>query len=143
MDSEQQAEQRRVVTMPFGNQNCYNDIFGFLGSKGALPTFSMLQKSEIVPSTFGLLRAARGGVTIVAREVPPMLFARKSKGDSEVLRRARVRELFETLLSEELTETGVLLFYRWLKKYRPELLVRKEQDDPYEHLRMELEGLYK
>jgi hypothetical protein len=72
-----------------------------------------------------------------------MLFARKSKGDSEVLRRARVRKLFETLLSEELTETGVLLFYRWLKKYRPELLVRKEQDDPYEHLRMELEGLYK
>lgn len=70
-----------------------------------------------------------------------MLFARRS--DSEVVRRARVRQLFETVLSEELTETGVLLFYRWLKKHRPELLVRKEQDDPYEHLRMELEGLYK
>ena len=72
-----------------------------------------------------------------------MLFARISKRDSEVLRRARVRQLFETLLSEEPTETGVLLFYRWLEKYHAELLVRKEQDDPYEHLRMELEGLYK
>jgi hypothetical protein len=70
-----------------------------------------------------------------------MLFARRS--DSEVVRRARVRQLFETVLSEELTETGVLLFYRWLKKYHPELLVRNEQDDPYDHLRMELEGLYK
>lgn len=102
-----------------------------------------LQLHVGVPSTFGLLRAARGGIRIAARDVPPMLFARKSKGDSEVLRQARVRQLFETLLSEELTETGVLLFYRWLKKYHPELLVRKEQDDPYEHLRMELEGLYK
>lgn len=72
-----------------------------------------------------------------------MPFARKSKRDSEVLRRARVRQLFETVLSAELTETGVLIFYRWLEKYHPELLVRKEQDDPYQHLRMELEGLYK
>src|ERR1700741_3640637 len=117
--------------------------FNIFWLEGSLPTFSMLQEGETVPSTFGLLRAARGGIRIVAREVPPMLFARKFKGDSEVLRRARVRKLFETRLSEELTETGVLLFYRWLKKYRPELLVRKEQDDPYEHLRMELEGLYK
>ena len=76
-------------------------------------------------------------------ESPPMRFARRSKRDSEGLRRARVRQLFETLLPEELTETGVLLFYRWLEKYHPELLVRKEQDDPYEHLRMELQGLYK
>ena len=72
-----------------------------------------------------------------------MQFARRSKTDSEVLRRVRVRQLFETVQSAELTETGVLIFYRWLEKYHPELLVRKEQDDPYEHLRMELEGLYK
>jgi hypothetical protein len=72
-----------------------------------------------------------------------MQFARRSKRDSEVSRRVRVRQLFETLLSEELTETGVLIFYRWLEKCHPELLVRKEQDDPYEHLRMELEGLYR
>jgi hypothetical protein len=72
-----------------------------------------------------------------------MPFPRRSKRDSEALRRARVRQLFETLQSTELTETGVLLFYRWLDKYHPELLVGKEQDDPYEHLRMELEGLYR
>jgi hypothetical protein len=72
-----------------------------------------------------------------------MLSARKSEKDSEELRRARVRQLFKTLPLEELTETGVLIFYRWLGKYHPELLLRKEQDDPYQHLRMELEGLYK
>jgi hypothetical protein len=72
-----------------------------------------------------------------------MPFARRSKTDSEVLRRVRVRQLFETVQSAELTETGVLIFYRWLEKYHPELLVRKEQDDPYQHLRIELEGLYK
>jgi hypothetical protein len=70
-------------------------------------------------------------------------YNRRTVSDSEVLRRARVRQLFETLLSEELTETGVLIFYRWLEKYHPELLARKEQGDPYEHLRVELEGLYK
>jgi hypothetical protein len=62
-----------------------------------------------------------------------MLFARRSQRDSEVLPRARVRQLFETVQSAELTET----------KYHPKLLVRKEQDDPCEHLRIELEGLYK
>ena len=72
-----------------------------------------------------------------------MLFTRGSKRDSDVLRRAHVRQLFETLLSEELTETGVLLFYRWLEKYHPELLARTEKNDPYQHLRKELEGLYK
>ena len=60
-----------------------------------------------------------------------MQFARGSKTDSEVLRRVRVRQLFETVQSAELTETGFLIFYRWLEKYHPELLVRKEQDDPY------------
>jgi hypothetical protein len=29
-----------------------------------------------------------------------------------------------------------------VRKYNPELFVRKEQDDRYEHLRIELEGLY-
>jgi hypothetical protein len=58
-----------------------------------------------------------------------MPFARRSKRDSEVLRRGRVRQLFETVQSTELTETGVLVFYIWLEKYHPELLVRKEQDD--------------
>ena len=59
------------------------------------------------------------------------------------VRRDRVRQLFRMRLSEELTETGVLLFYRWLQKYHPELLLRKKRNDPYQHLRMELEGLWR
>ena len=72
-----------------------------------------------------------------------MLSARSFKNDSEVVRRERVRQLFRLRLSEELTETGVLLFYKWLQKYHPELLLRKKRNDPYQHLRMELEGLYR
>ena len=75
--------------------------------------------------------------------LPPMPSARSSKNDYEVVRRDRVRQLFRMRLSEELTETGVLLFYRWLQEYHPELLLRKKRNDPYQHLRMELEGLYK
>ena len=72
-----------------------------------------------------------------------MLFAREDPKETPRYCAERVRQLFETVQSAELTETGVLVFYKWLEKYHPELLVRKEQDDPYEHLRMELEGLYK
>ena len=72
-----------------------------------------------------------------------MLSARSSKNDSDLVRRERVRQLFRMRLPEELTETGVLLFYRWLQKYHPELLLRKKRNDSYQHLRMELEGLYK
>jgi len=72
-----------------------------------------------------------------------MLSARSSKNDSDLVRRERVRQLFRMRLPEELTETGVLLFYRWLQKYHPELLLRKNRNDPYQHLRMELEGLYR
>ena len=31
----------------------------------------------------------------------------------------------------------------WLKKYRPELLPREKHDDPYDHLRVDLAGLYR
>ena len=78
---------------------------------------------------------------IAGAEVLPMLLA--SKNCSETLRRERVRQLFQARLSEELTETGVLLFYWWLKKYHPELLPREKHDDPYQHLRVDLAGLYR
>jgi hypothetical protein len=42
----------------------------------------------------------------------------------------------------EQTETAALLFYRWLEQHHPELLPRG-QGDPYQHLRVDLEGLYK
>ena len=78
---------------------------------------------------------------IAGAEVLPMLLA--PKNCSETLRRERVRQLFQARLSEELTETGVLLFYWWLKKYHPELLPREKHDDRYQHLRVDLAGLYR
>jgi len=65
-----------------------------------------------------------------------------SKKDTEALRRARVRQLFGARPSEEHTETGVLLYYVWLQKYFPELLPT-DQGDPYQHLKVDLKGLYK
>ena len=63
------------------------------------------------------------------------------KESAEAVRAARVRQLFEARYAEERTETGVLLFYTWLKKYYPELLAKKEQGDPYQHLKVDLTGL--
>ena len=58
------------------------------------------------------------------------------------MRVARVRQLFEARFAEERTETGVLLFYAWLEKYHPELLPRRKQGDLYQHLKVDLTGLY-
>jgi len=72
----------------------------------------------------------------------PMGNTEMSKRDTEALRRARVRQLFGARPSEEHTETGVLLYYAWLQKYFPELLPT-DQGDPYQHLKVDLKGLYK
>ena len=61
---------------------------------------------------------------------------------SEQVRLERVRELFGTYASGVRDETGVLLFYAWLEKYRRDLLPTGP-GDPYEHLKMDLKGLYK
>jgi hypothetical protein len=60
----------------------------------------------------------------------------------EAVRQARVRQLFEARSSNEHTETGILLFYGWLQRHHPKL-VPTEQGDPYENLKIELQGLYK
>jgi hypothetical protein len=65
-----------------------------------------------------------------------------TKKEAEAVRRTRVRQLFEARPSEERTETGVLLFYRWLHQHYSELLP-EEKGDQYEHLRVDLKGLYK
>jgi len=65
-----------------------------------------------------------------------------SKNANEGLRIARVRQLFESRPSEEHTEAGVLLYYAWLQKYFPELL-STERGDPFQHLKVDLKGLYK
>jgi hypothetical protein len=62
---------------------------------------------------------------------------------SEYLRLDHVRQLFGTYTSGgPRDETGVLLFYAWLEKYRRDLLPTGP-GNPYEHLKMDLEGLYK
>jgi hypothetical protein len=61
---------------------------------------------------------------------------------SDALRRLRVRQLFESRSAEEHTETGVLLFYAWLEEHYPHLLP-SGPGDPYQHLKVDLVGLYK
>ena len=66
----------------------------------------------------------------------------KKNISTEAVRRVRVRQLFQARPFEQQTETAALLFYRWLEQHHPELLPRG-QGDPYQHLKVDLEGLYK
>ena len=81
------------------------------------------------------------GVESPKEFTPPMQF-RRFKDNSEAVRRDRVRQLFEVRYAEERTETGVLLFYAWLEKYHRELLPQQKRGDPYQYLKVDLEGLY-
>jgi hypothetical protein len=65
-----------------------------------------------------------------------------AKKQSEEVRLERVRQLFSAYAGGPRDETGVLLFYRWLEKYRRDLLPTAP-GDPYEHLKMDLRGLYR
>lgn len=64
-----------------------------------------------------------------------------TKKDSKAVRRARVRQLFESGLYER-TEIGIFKFHGWLQDHHPELLP-KRSGDPYQHLKSDLSGLYK
>jgi hypothetical protein len=64
-----------------------------------------------------------------------------SKKDTEVVRRIRVRQLFESGPFEH-TETGVLRFYEWLQRRYPYLLPTG-LGDPHQHLKADLHGLYR
>lgn len=58
-------------------------------------------------------------------------------------RRAEVRRLFvERIPAGGRRRNNLLKFYGWLERNYPELLPR-EKGDPYQHLRVDLEGLYK
>ena len=61
---------------------------------------------------------------------------------NEQVRLERVRQLFDAYAAGPHDETGVLLFYAWLEKYRPDLLPTGP-GDPYEHLKVDLKGMYK
>jgi hypothetical protein len=64
-----------------------------------------------------------------------------SKKDTEALRRARVRQLWEAHPSEH-TEHNILVFHGWLRQHHPELLP-KGQGDAFQSLKVDLSGLYK
>ncbi len=63
-----------------------------------------------------------------------------SKKDSEAVRVARVRQLWQTRPVKQRTATEVLIFYGWLEEHYPELLTRGK-GDPYQHLKGDLSGL--
>ena len=60
--------------------------------------------------------------------------------DPEVVRRERVRQLWQAYPVKNRTATGVLIFYGWLEKQHPELLP-PGQGDPYQHVKEDLAGL--
>ena len=66
----------------------------------------------------------------------------KPSNDPEAVRVAQVRQLF-TEGSYPRDETGVLIFFRWLEKNRPGLLPKDKIGDPYQHLEIDLAGLFK
>jgi hypothetical protein len=60
---------------------------------------------------------------------------------TEAVRRARVCQLFEARHPERRTETEVFLFFSWLQRSHSELLPT-DRGDPYQHLRVDLKGLF-
>lgn len=65
----------------------------------------------------------------------------KPSNDPEAVRVALVRQLFGAG-SYPRDGTGVLIFFVWLEKNRPELLPRHKLGDPYQHLKVDLGGLF-
>ena len=61
--------------------------------------------------------------------------------DPEAVRVAQVRQLF-TAGSYPRSGTGVLIFFAWLEQNRPELLPKDKPGDPYQHLKVDLDGLF-
>ena len=71
-----------------------------------------------------------------------MLFARKSHLGPDAMRQKRVRWLFVTRHPRERTRNNVLRFFLWLRQNHPELLSHENHRDPYEHLKLDLNGLF-
>jgi len=63
---------------------------------------------------------------------------------SEGVRVAQVRQLFVAHHPDptKRTATSVLIFYGWLEQHRPELLPQGKYDDPFQHMRSDLSGLF-
>lgn len=58
---------------------------------------------------------------------------------SDADRRARLIELWLRRPQEERTDTGILLFYKWVEENHPELL-KRGSGDPYQYLKVDLTG---
>jgi hypothetical protein len=82
------------------------------------------------------------GATCAQCDGAGWLFAREKK-DTESVRRARVRQLFEARLDKEHTEDGVLKFYEWLRDRHPDLLQKPRRGDPYLQLKLDLAGIWR
>lgn len=65
----------------------------------------------------------------------------KPSYDLEEVRVAQVRQLFRNGLHAR-TESGVLMFFGWLHRHRPELLPSPKYGDPCQILKVELSGLW-
>jgi hypothetical protein len=64
------------------------------------------------------------------------------KQKMEAVRRARVRQLFGTRHPYKPTVNDVLAFYGWLKDRFPQLLPKEIFGDLYQHLKLDLGGLF-
>ena len=60
--------------------------------------------------------------------------------DSEAVRVARVRQLWQARAPKERTSADVLIFYGWLEQHYPNLL-KRGKGNPYQHLKVDLSGL--
>lgn len=81
-------------------------------------------------------RAKRG-----YRSVESLLKVQPSH-DPEAVRVAQVRQLFSAG-SYPHSGTGALIFFAWLENNRPELLPKDKLGDAFEHLKVDLAGLFK
>jgi hypothetical protein len=67
----------------------------------------------------------------------------KKQNDPEAVRRVRVRQLFTSRYPDQPDGNDVFTFFGWLAGRYPELLPRGMQGDPYQHLKLDLGGLYR
>jgi hypothetical protein len=77
---------------------------------------------------------------MMPKKPPQKVKKNMSQKGTEAVRLARVRQLFEA--REDRTENGVLKFYGWLHENHSELLPTPKQGDAFQHLKVDLKGLY-
>src|SRR5215831_444377 len=102
---------------------------------------AFVQKTQQLECLRGLERH------ITYRGVRDWTAARLRESEDEVsedVRVAQVRQLFVAHHSDpaKRTATSALIFYGWLEQHRPELLPQGNHGDPFQHVRLDLSGLF-